>query len=68
MIKNDHRVLEQLFAQLKSGEGDRRALLDEVEARLTAHARAEEGEVYPVIAQAAVPWKTLVLAIGRSAL
>jgi len=53
VIKNDHRLLEQLFEQLKSGEGDRRALLDEVEARLSAHARAEEGEVYPVVAQAA---------------
>jgi hemerythrin superfamily protein len=53
LIKNDHRLMEQLFAQLKTGKGDRRALVAEVEARLTAHVRAEEAEVYPVIAKEA---------------
>jgi len=53
LIKNDHRLLEQLFAQLKGGDGDRRDLVAEVQARLEAHARAEEAEVYPVVAQAA---------------
>jgi hemerythrin superfamily protein len=53
LIKNDHRLLEQLFAQLKTGDGDRRALVTEVEARLSAHTRAEEAEVYPIIAKAA---------------
>jgi Hemerythrin HHE cation binding domain/Rho termination factor, N-terminal domain len=52
LIKNDHRLLEDLFAQLKAG-GDRVALLTEVAARLEAHARAEETEVYPVLARAA---------------
>ncbi|GGQ71540.1 hypothetical protein [Couchioplanes azureus] len=42
-ITNDHRLMEQLFARLKAGDGDRRELLAEVEARLRAHARAEEG-------------------------
>jgi hemerythrin superfamily protein len=53
LIKNDHRLLEQLFAQLRAGEGDRRELVAEIHARLAAHARAEEGEVYPAIAKAA---------------
>lgn len=53
LIKNDHRLMEQLFAQLKTGEGDRRALVTEIEARLSAHARAEEAEVYPIIAKKA---------------
>jgi hemerythrin superfamily protein len=53
LIKNDHRLMEQLFAQLKTGKGDRRALVAEVEARLIAHARAEEAEVYPAVAKKA---------------
>lgn len=53
LIENDHRLLEQLFGQLRAGEGDRRELVAEVHARLAAHARAEEGEVYPAIAKAA---------------
>jgi hemerythrin superfamily protein len=52
LIRNDHKVLEGLFAKLQAGEGDRRALVDEVAARLTAHARAEEREVYPAITRA----------------
>src|SRR3954447_2660224 len=53
LIKNDHRLMEDLFAQLKSGDGDRRSLVTEIEARLSAHARAEEAEVYPAIARTA---------------
>jgi hemerythrin superfamily protein len=53
LIKNDHRLMERLFARLKAGDGDRRELVAEAQARLTAHARAEEAEVYPVIAEAA---------------
>lgn len=49
VIMNDHRVLEKLFDQLLSGQGDRLALLDEVGARLEAHSRAEEDHVYPEI-------------------
>jgi len=47
LITNDHRALEALFRQLQTGKGDRRALVDEVAARLTAHSRAEEQHVYP---------------------
>ena len=53
LIKNDHRLMRELFAQLKGGGEDRRALVAEVEARLSAHARAEETEVYPIIAKSA---------------
>jgi hemerythrin superfamily protein len=52
MIKNDHRLLEDLFSSLGSGDGDRRALIAEVTARLTAHAYAEEEHVYPAITRA----------------
>jgi hemerythrin superfamily protein len=52
LIQNDHRLLEGLFEQLRSGKGDRRALVAEVAARLTAHAHAEEQEVYPAVTQA----------------
>jgi hemerythrin superfamily protein len=51
-ITNDHRQLETLFERLKADKGDRRTLVDEVAARLAAHARAEETEVYPVLTQA----------------
>ena len=50
LIQHDHRQLEGLFARLQTGDGDRRQLVAEVAARLTAHARAEEAEVYPVLA------------------
>lgn len=53
LIMDDHRLMEQLFERLKSGEGDREILIDELAARLLAHARAEEQEVYPAVAKAA---------------
>jgi hemerythrin superfamily protein len=53
LITSDHRLLEQLFERLKADDGDRRALVTEIEARLSAHARAEETQVYPVIAKSA---------------
>jgi hemerythrin superfamily protein len=52
LIKNDHRLMERLFEQLKAGAGDRQALLVEVAARLAAHSHAEEMKVYPALAQA----------------
>jgi hemerythrin superfamily protein len=52
LIKNDHRLMEKLFDRLKSGQGDRRALLVEVAARLAAHSHAEELKVYPALEQA----------------
>jgi hemerythrin-like domain-containing protein len=56
LIKNDHRLLERLFDQLKSGGSDRQALLVEVAARLAAHSHAEEMRVYPALAQADPGW------------
>jgi hemerythrin superfamily protein len=52
LIEQDHRALEALFDQVTAGEGDRVALVEEITARLTAHARAEEAEVYPAVVQA----------------
>jgi acetyl esterase len=49
LIAEDHRNVEQLFAQLESGEGDRRRLVDQVIGELSAHAEAEEQVVYPAI-------------------
>jgi hemerythrin superfamily protein len=49
LITNDHRTLERLFTRLQAGKGDRRALVDEIAARLTAHSHAEEQHVYPAL-------------------
>jgi hemerythrin superfamily protein len=52
LIMNDHRMLEKLFEQVQSGSGDRKNLVDEIAAKLTAHARAEEQKVYPALTKA----------------
>ncbi|GAA1787697.1 hemerythrin domain-containing protein [Planosporangium flavigriseum] len=52
LIMNDHRMLEDLFEQVQSGKGDRRALVEEIAARLMAHAQAEEKKVYPALTKA----------------
>lgn len=52
LIEQDHRALEALFDQVTAPDGDRVALIQQITARLTAHARAEEAEVYPAILQA----------------
>jgi hemerythrin superfamily protein len=49
LIKHDHRVLEDLFDQVKASKGDRYGLLEEIAALLTAHSRAEEQQVYPAV-------------------
>jgi len=51
LIKNDHRLFETLFDRLKSGRGDRQAMLIEVAARLAAHSHAEEMKVYPTLVE-----------------
>jgi hypothetical protein len=53
LIERDHRALESLFERVRSGTGDRVTLLNEIAVRLTAHARAEEQEVYPALGPAA---------------
>jgi hemerythrin superfamily protein len=52
LIKNDHRVMEQLFDMLQDPDSDRPALVAEVTARLSAHAWAEEEKVYPALIKA----------------
>jgi hemerythrin superfamily protein len=55
LIKNDHRVMEQLFERMRTQKNKRSALLKECVARLSAHAWAEEERVYPAIVQADPP-------------
>ncbi|HEU4425112.1 MAG TPA: hemerythrin domain-containing protein [Pilimelia sp.] len=52
LIMNDHRVMEALFERLKDRNSDRRALVTEVAARLSAHSWAEEEKVYPALLKA----------------
>jgi hemerythrin superfamily protein len=52
LIVQDHRDMQQIFNRLRSGQGDRRLLFQQMAALLTAHSRAEEAEVYPAIAEA----------------
>lgn len=52
LIVQDHRDMQQIFTRLRSGQGDRRLLFQQMAALLTAHSRAEEAEVYPAIAAA----------------
>lgn len=47
LIMNDHRQVEQLFAQLKSEPAARPNLVTVLTNLLAAHSRAEEAEVYP---------------------
>lgn len=49
LIIADHREVDDLFARLRSGRGDRSALAAELERLLLAHSRAEEDRVYPVV-------------------
>lgn len=55
LITQDHRKLEELFERLRTETDQRPRLLDEVEALLTSHSRAEEEKVYPVIVQELEP-------------
>jgi hemerythrin-like domain-containing protein len=50
LIEQDHRDMEQMFERLRSRQGDRALLFQQLAAMLTAHSRAEEAEVYPAIA------------------
>ncbi|HZN72298.1 MAG TPA: hemerythrin domain-containing protein [Micromonosporaceae bacterium] len=52
LIMQDHRDLQQIFARLRTGDGDPALLFPEMAALLTAHSRAEEAEVYPAVAKA----------------
>jgi len=52
LIKQDHREIERLFDQLDRHPARRPLMVPTLSALLTAHHRAEEQEVYPVIRQA----------------
>lgn len=49
IIASDHRKIEELFAKLESGQGDRRRLVDQVIGELSAHSAAEEQVFYPAV-------------------
>ncbi len=51
VIMQDHREVERLFAQLRDVPDSRPATLPVLTTLLTAHSRAEESEVYPVVAE-----------------
>ncbi len=53
LITQDHRELEAVFEQLRSGSGDAVELREQMATMFIAHARAEEREVYPTIAKQA---------------
>lgn len=52
-LENEHRLVEQLFAQLEeaSEAEQQRPLVDELEAALSKHMQVEESEVYPALAE-----------------
>lgn len=52
LICRDHRVMKALLDQLKDPASDREALVKEVAARFTAHVRAEEEQIYPLLVYA----------------
>lgn len=49
ILQRQHSELDDLFEQLQSGEGDRRALLLELADKLAAHAAVEEKLFYPAV-------------------
>ncbi len=52
LIMQDHREFERLFELLQSGQGDRELYFQQLAGLLAAHSRAEEAEVYPMLAKA----------------
>ena len=55
LIKDDHRVMEQLFERMRTQKNRRSVLVKECVARLSAHSWAEEERVYPAIVKADPP-------------
>lgn len=53
-IEQDHRMVEQVFGKLQSGDGDRAELVGQLAVLLVPHTEAEEDVVYPAIEQAGV--------------
>ncbi|SDY38626.1 Hemerythrin HHE cation binding domain-containing protein [Micromonospora pattaloongensis] len=63
LIRADHRIMADLLDQLRDPTGDRAPLLDQLAARLIAHGRAEEQEIYPAIV-AVAPAETDEVELG----
>nr|WP_281388844.1 hemerythrin domain-containing protein [Nocardiopsis algeriensis] len=53
MITREHREMERMFQRLETNRAERSHVLGKVETMFLAHSRAEEEEVYPVIAREA---------------
>ncbi len=53
LLKKQHREVKRLFAETKKAEGteERRAGLDEISLKLTAHMKIEEEIFYPAVAE-----------------
>jgi len=49
LLESQHKEVDELFARLESGAGDRRALFTELANKLAAHAAAEEKVFYPSV-------------------
>ena len=49
LLEAQHKEVDELFARLEQGEGDRRALFTELADKLAAHAAAEEKVFYPSV-------------------
>jgi hemerythrin superfamily protein len=49
LLEAQHKEVDELFARLEQGDGDRRALFTELADKLAAHAAAEEKVFYPSV-------------------
>jgi hemerythrin superfamily protein len=49
IIANDHRTVENLFDEVRRGDGDARKVADAIIEEMTAHAAAEEQIFYPAL-------------------
>jgi iron-sulfur cluster repair protein YtfE (RIC family) len=49
VLTEQHEQVDELFAQLESGKGDRTALFAELADKLAAHAASEEKVFYPAV-------------------
>ncbi len=49
LLESQHKEVDMLFEAIEKGEGDRRALLEELADKLAAHAAVEEKLFYPAV-------------------
>jgi hemerythrin superfamily protein len=60
LLKQDHRKVEKLFADLESKKGERQSLFNQLDQELSVHAEIEEKLFYPA-GKEAEPTRDLVL-------